>query len=132
MSVLMDFLLENPVDDVTEKVVVSTRLKKHPFTVRAMSGEEYSDYQKSAIKIYKGKKVDFDEKVFSERVVINHCVEPSFKDADIIKKAGCITAEQLLRKTLLAGEISGLSRRIMELSGFMQDMDELAEESKNS
>lgn len=132
MSALMDFLLETPVDNITAKVVVSARLQQHTFTVRPMDSDDYSSYQKSAIKISKGKKVDFDEKLFSERVVINHCIEPDFKNAEAIKKAGVVTPAQLLQKVLLAGEISGLARQIMELSGFYQDMDELVDEAKNS
>lgn len=132
MSALMDFLLENPIDDVTSKVMVSERLKAHPFTIKAMAGPEFDSYSKSATKIHKGKKVDFNSGRFNEMVVINHTVDPNFKDADFIKRAGCMTPEQLMYKTLLSGEIAELTQKIASLSGFDQEMDELVEEGKNS
>ena len=132
MSALLDFLVENPVDDVTEQVVVSQRLAKFPFTIKAMSGPDFSTYQKRATKYSKNKKVEFDTKMFNEQVVLNHTVEPNFRDAEAIKKAGCLTPEQFLYKSLLAGEIAELAQRISALSGFDEDIDAGVEEAKNS
>lgn len=131
MSDLLNFLIENPVDDVTDKVIVSKRLEKFPFVIRAMSGPEFSDYQRAATQVGKKKKVDFNSKLFNELVVLNHTVEPNFRDAETIKKAGCTTPEQFLYKSLLAGEIAELSNRISALSGFDADMEETIEEAKN-
>lgn len=132
MSALLDFLIQNPVDNITEQVVLSQRLKDKPFTIRAMTGAEFSEYQQAATIIRKGKKVEFDSRLFQERVVVNHTVEPNLKDAASIKAAGCLTPEQLLNKALLAGEIAELSQRISALSGFDQTMDEMVDEAKNS
>lgn len=132
MSALLDFLTENPIDNVTEKVTVSQRLKAYPFTIRAMTSPEFSDYQKAATSFGRHKKVDFNTAKFSELVVLNHTVEPNFRNAESIKKAGCLTPEQFLYKSLLAGEISELSQHISELSGFDNDMEDLVEEVKNS
>ena len=132
MSTLLEFLIENPVDNLTEKVVVSTRLAKYPFTIKAMTGPEFSSYQKLATRIGKHKKVDFDSKLFNEQVVLNHTVEPNFRDAESIKKAGCTSPEQFMYKCLLAGEISELSQQISVLSGFNRDIEETVEEAKNS
>ena len=132
MSALLDFLVENPVDDVTEQVVISQRLAKFPFTIKAMSGTEFSAYQKRATKYSKSKKVEFDSKLFNEQVVINHTVEPNFRDAEAIKKAGCLTPEQFLYRSLLAGEIAELAERISALSGFDADIEAVVDEAKNS
>ena len=59
-------------------------------------------------------------------------IEPNFKDADSIKKAGCQSPEQFLYKSLLAGEIAELAQQISALSGFDADMEEMVEEAKNS
>lgn len=132
MSGLMDFLLENPVDDVTAEVIISQRLMGKPFKISAMSSPEFTEYQKAATKIHKGKRVSFDSKLFNETLVINHTLNPNFKDAEFIKKAGCMTPAQLLNKVLLAGEIAELAAKISELSGFDEDMDDLVDEAKNS
>lgn len=132
MSALLDFLAENPVDGITSQVVVSQRLAKFPFTIKAMSGPEFSNYQKRATKYSKSKKVEFDSKLFNEQVVINHTVEPNFRDAEAIKKANCLTPEQFLYRSLLAGEIAELAERISALSGFDADIEAVVDEAKNS
>lgn len=132
MGTLLEFLVQNPVDDVTEKVVVSKRLERFPFTIKAMTGREFGEYQKLAAAIGKKKKVSFDTQKFNEQVVINHVVEPNFRDAESIKVAGCTTPEQFMYRSLLAGEISELATRISVLSGFDEDIEETIEEAKNS
>ena len=132
MSKLQQFLLENIVSDLTEQVVLSPRLKEMPFTISAMTGQNFNEYQQLATKIRKGKQVDFDAAIFREKVIVNHTLEPSFKDAAFIQKAGCATPEQLIYKVLTAGEIAELSNRISALSGFNVEMDELVDEAKNS
>ena len=132
MSNLMQFLIDNPVDNLTDEVVVSPRLEKFPFKIKGMTGPEFSEYQKLSTKIGRHKKVEFDSKIFNEMVVLNHTLEPNFRDAESIKKAGCQSPEQFLYKSLLAGEIAELAQKISALSGFDADMVEVIEEAKNS
>jgi hypothetical protein len=132
MSNLMQFLIDNPVDNLTAEVVVSPRLAKFPFKIKGMTGPEFSEYQKLSTKIGRHKKVEFDSKIFNELVVLNHTVEPNFRDAESIKKAGCQSPEQFLYKSLLAGEISELAQQISSLSGFDKEFEDDVEEAKNS
>ena len=132
MSNLMQFLIDNPVDNLTDEVVVSPRLAKFPFKIKGMTGPEFSEYQKLSTKIGRHKKVEFDSKIFNEMVVLNHTMEPNFRDAESIKKAGCQTPEQFLYKSLLAGEIAELSQQISSLSGFDKEFEDEVEEAKNS
>lgn len=132
MGALLEFLVDNPVDDVTEEVIVSKRLEKFPFKIKAMTGKEFSEYQKLATAIGKKKKISFDSQKFNEQVVLNHVIEPNFRDAESIKAAKCLSPEQFLYRSLLAGEISELSNKISMLSGFDSDIEETIEEAKNS
>ena len=132
MGSLVEFLIEHPIDNVTEEIVVSPRLSKHPFTIRGMSGIEFAEYQKLSTKINRHKKVDFDTKVFNELLVLNHTVVPNFRDAASVKAAGCSSPEQFLYKSLLAGEIAELAQKISSLSGFDREIAEDVEEAKNS
>lgn len=131
---LTQFLLDNPQVDITEDVYVAERFKNAglKFTISAMSGEQFSAYQKEATAIGRHKKVNFDSKRFNELVVINHTVNPNFKDADTIKKAGCQTPEQFLYLSLRAGEVVELANQISRLSGFDTDPEALVDEVKNS
>ena len=128
----MQFLIDNPVDNLTDEVIVSSRLAKFPFKIKGMTGPEFSEYQKLSTKISRHKKVEFDSKTFNELVVLNHTLNPNFRDAESIKKAGCATPEQFLYKSLLAGEINELAQQITALSGFDKDIEDTVEEAKNS
>jgi hypothetical protein len=139
VSSLQDFLNVNPVDNVTDDVVISDRFKDKDgnvmkFKIKAMTNDEFEEIRKAAASIStkKGKRsISFDTKRFNELVVINNTIDPNFKDAESIKKLGCITPEQYLNKVLLAGEIVELSQQIQTLSGFELEIDELVEEAKN-
>lgn len=132
MGKLLEFLVKNPVDNLTEEVVLSARLSAYPFTIKAMTGQDFNDYQKVATIIGKKHNTSFNATKFNELVVLNHTVEPNFKDAESIKLAGCNSPEQFLYKSLLAGEIAELSNKISVLSGFDTDLDEEIENAKNS
>ena len=131
---LTQFLLDNPQIDIREEIFVSPRFKDagFKFTISAMTGEQFSSYQKEATAVGRHKKVNFDNKRFNELVVINHTLNPNFKDADAIKKAGCMTPEQFLYRSLRAGEITELVNQISALSGFDPDPEALVDEVKNS
>lgn len=136
MSALQDFLNENTIENITEEVVISDRFKDKDgnilkFKIKAMTEDEYEEARRSATRIGKKGKVDFDEKKFNCSTIINNTLEPDFKDAQSIKKLGCITSEQYLSKVLLAGEISTLAEEIYKLSGFGVDVNELIDEVKN-
>lgn len=144
MTTLTEFLLQNPVNDVTDEVALSERIskvvddgkggtKKEPykFMIKAVTGDEFAEYQKLCLTYGKKGKVSFDNNRLNQLLVINHTVDPDFKNADNIKKAGCITPEQYMKKVLLAGEIVTLAQKISELSGFDKEIDELVEEAKN-
>jgi hypothetical protein len=64
-------------------------------------------------------------------LILNHTVDPNFRDAELIKSAGCTTPQQLLNKLLLAGEIQVLSEHIRNISGFEDSIDDLVDEVKN-
>lgn len=131
---LVDFLVENPVDNVTEEITnLSNRLSGFTFKVKAIGGEEFSEYQQRAFALGMGssKTKQFNQKLFNELVILNHVVEPDFKHAESIKKASCNTPEQFLYKSLLSGEITELQSRITKLSGFNQTVDDMVKEVKN-
>lgn len=136
MSNLQDFLNANPVDNLTEEVAVSPRFKDKDnnllkFKVKAMTNAEFDEIRKAATTVKKGRKIEFDAHKFNLQMVVNHTVEPNFKQVDSIKKLGCSTPEEYVQRVLLAGEVSTLATKIQELSGFDVSMEELVEEAKN-
>lgn len=131
MSTLLDFLTDNPVDDLTEKVIISERLKDFPFTIKAMSCADFEKYGRACRKIGKKGVVQVNEEKLHYLIAINHTVDPDFSNAKAIAKANCLTPEDFLRKSLLAGELQELVLAINKLSGFNQNIEEMIEEVKN-
>lgn len=135
LSDLQKFLIENPVSEVEETVIVSERLKDFPFKIKCITASQLDEYQKKCIKnINNAKKRQLDVKTFNELVIINHCIEPNFKDTNWLQEAGCPTSPSMLvNKVLCAGEIATLSEQIQKLSGFGEvEQEETVEEVKNS
>lgn len=140
MSKLKDFLIENA--DVAAKEVevpISPRFKDKEgnllkFKIRPMSGDEFGIYQKQCTNFsMNGKKreTNFDSGKFNTMCIVNHCIDPNFKEADFLKSLGVQTPEQAVGKVLLAGEIVELGSRITEVSGFDIDINDEIENAKN-
>lgn len=140
MSLLQDFLAENAnVDNITDEVIISPRFKDKEgkllkFKIRAMTGDEFSAFQKASSKIdMTGKKREtrFDSNKYYTMAIVNCCLDPDFKNAEFLKKIGAITPEQAISKTLLPGEVVELGTQINTLSGFDVDINEEIENAKN-
>lgn len=129
MNNLEDFLALPDVDSIEEEIFVNKRIGK--VTIKAMTSDDFSEYQrKSRGKINK-KGIDFDGAKFNLLIVAGQTVKPDFKNADLLKKANCTTATELIQKKLLPGEIAEIAQQIQRLSGFDSDMSEDVEEAKN-
>ena len=128
---VVDFLLQNPVDNLTKEVIVSERLKDYPFVIKAMTGPEHQRYQEVALMLGKKNKINFDNKKFNELVIQNQVITPSFKSEENLSKANCISPEEFIYKFLLSGEIVELVKQISEFSGFDMDEEELIDQVKN-
>ena len=132
MNALQQFLTKNAVDNLTKEVSLGRRLKDFKFKVKALTGNQYNDFQALCIENPNSpKKRRFNTKKFNELIVVNCVVEPSFKDAEWIKELGVPDATSAMYKTLLAGEISQLAEEALRLSGFDRDVEEEMEEVKN-
>ena len=121
MTDLQLFLTENPVDNITEKVILCKRLEKFPFTIKPLSGADFERYnrQASAPKQKGSKQKEVDSIYLNDLIVLNHCVEPNFKDAEWLQKLGTPTDTRAgLHRVLKQGEIIRLANYILRLSGF--------------
>lgn len=133
---LQEFLNTHPVDELTDEVAVSSRFTDNDgklllFKIKAMTGQEFEDIRRACSTVKKNRKVEFDSQRFNLKVIINHTLEPNFKDAASLKAVGVATPDDYVQKVLLAGEIATLAQKISTLSGFDTDMADLVEEAKN-
>lgn len=129
MSKLDDFLQLPDVDDIIEEIFINERLGS--FKIKAMTQDEFADYQKRCRSKITKKGVEFDNNKFNLLLVAGQVVEPDFSNAEFLKKAGCATAVEFLKKKLLSGEIAELSTQIQRVSGFDTNINDDVEEAKN-
>lgn len=129
---LMSFLAKNPVDQLEQIVTIPGRLAEFKFKIKPMNAKQFYAYQRVATSFEKGKNLDFNSGKFNELVVINHVIEPNFRDADNLSALGVRTPEEFINKYFLSGELIDLAEKISELSGFNKDDKQLEDEVKNS
>lgn len=140
MSKLKAFLTEHSdIGTIEQDVAISLRFKDEKgeilkFKIKPMSGDDFGRYQKACTTMSmtgKKRETQFDSGKFNIMSIVNHCVDPDFKDASWIKELGVISPEMAVQKVLLAGEIVELGNKITKLSGFDLDINEEIEEAKN-
>lgn len=129
MSDLEQFLALPDVENIIEEVFVSERLGK--FKVKAMTADEHREYQKQCQGRMKKGGIDFDTTKFNLLLVAGQTVSPNFANAEFLKKSGCTTAMEFIKKKLKAGEIAELATQICAISGFETDITEDIEQAKN-
>ena len=133
---LQEFLNQNLVEGMTKEIPVSNRLrdsngKLFTATIKTVTQKEVKELRRKHTKINKKGEPEVNSEGFAEELVIENTLNPNFKDAESIKKVGCVNAYQYLNKVLLSGEVSVLHKAILDFSGFRTDIDELVEEIKN-
>jgi hypothetical protein len=126
---LEEFLSLPDVDSIEEEVFVSKRLGT--FKVKAMTADEHGEYQRRAKGKFNKDGIEFDSAKFYIMIVAGQTIEPDFRNAELLKKAGCSTANEFIKKKLLPGEIAELATQIIKISGFDNDINEDINEAKN-
>lgn len=98
------------------------------FTVKAIDGDTLNKLQEQATH-YVGKgnnrKAQLDQNELGRSLIAESCVNPDFGNDKLLKKYGAAEKGECVQKALLAGEISKLSDKILEISGFTDDEDEV-------
>ena len=83
ISPLQAFLIENSEAPKEHEVVVSERLKDYPFTIRSLNFAEYDAIRKQSVD-HNRDDSPVDGTEVSRNLVISGCIEPDFKDADVL------------------------------------------------
>jgi len=136
MTTLQEFLNQNLVEGMTKEVPISDRLRDengslYKAKIKTMTLKEFNELKRDCTKTNKKGKPEVNSEKLNTAIVIENTVNPNFKDAESIKKTGCINPEQYLNKVLLSGEVTALSEEILDFSGFNTNMNELINEVKN-
>lgn len=133
MNALQLFLLEHPIDNLTEEIDIGGRLKGQKLTIRPLTSKEHTDFTTLATANSKKRGLDsFDTARFTTLTITAALIDPPVKSEEMIKAAGVKTPEQLINKIFLPGEKDAIMVAITRLSGFNGDTEEEMEEVKNS
>ena len=138
MSSLKAFFAQNVQQNDIIEFVVSDRFKDEngkpiPWKLRALSEAENAEIRRKATSKARvgGRYVyQFDPEEYVARIVAASVVFPDLKDAELQKSYGVMGEVELLRRMLLAGEYTKLTRKVQEINGF-EDIQELVDEVKN-
>ena len=95
------------------------------FTLRALTGDELSECQESAMRSNKGGDgEEMDSRIMQVMCVLHACKDPDLRSKELMEAYGALTPEMLLNgenPLLLPGEVSHLFAVTQELSGFGED-----------
>lgn len=130
---LEDFLIENPIQDLTNEIYPSNRFRKNglAFTIHVADSDRLSDLRRQCTRTNRRGAQTFDGMRFNELLALEFTTQPNFKSADAVKRAGVMTPEQYMKKVLLPGEITEIANQVTELSGFDLDDSDLVDQAKN-
>lgn len=129
MSSLDEFLNLNDVMEIKETIPVIVNGKKLEIVVRPISETEHNEFQRRANEVKRNKLI-FDSGKYKNLILESCIVEPNFKDAEFLKKAGCLSASEFINKKFPAGAVANIVERIQKLSGF-DSYDMEIENAKN-
>lgn len=117
MSKLDDFLGLTDVSEIRDTVVIPFAGKNLEFVIRPLSESEHGEFQKRCNIVSKNK-VTFDSMKYTELLLESCIVEPNFADEAFLKKVGCVSAMDFLKKKFPAGILMEIGVRVQKLSGF--------------
>jgi hypothetical protein len=130
MSELLQFLAENNITEITKEINVSKRMPEK-FKIKTMVQSKFNELQKKCTSKTTKEGTSFDGGKFNVLAILECCIYPNFNNADFVNSMKAVTPYEAVCKCLLPGEISELSAKIQELSGFNTDINEEIEEAKN-
>lgn len=114
--------------EVPEITVVLERLGKIPVTLKGLSSKEISKIRKECTYTRKVKgraEEKFEGSEFDAGLIVAATTNFKWDEPKLLEAHKASDGKQLVRKLLLAGEISLLTDKIMEVSGYEDELEEL-------
>lgn len=130
---LTDFIIKKANKEVgTTKVNIGGEFKDYDFTIRPVNLKTITT-AKNKTTVYNKKReiLATKDEEFLIKVIIDACVEPNFRDVNLIKSLNVPTPEEAVRVTFpKAGQMIKLANKIMDVSE-LDDVEDLEEQAKN-
>lgn len=120
--------------EVPTATVILDRLGQIPVTLKGLTEKEISKIRKECTytrKIKGNIEEKYDSNEFDAGLIVAATTNFDWNNKNLLDSVKASDGKQFIRKKLLAGEISSLTDKILELSGFNSELEE-AEDIKNS
>lgn len=114
-------------DTVPEKSVLLERLGV-PVRVRGLTGKQVFGIRERCTerKEKRGQTIErLDEELFNVSLIAAATVSPNWGDAKLLAKFSASSAEEVIKRILLAGELSALGDVVLDLSGFNTELEDV-------
>ncbi|MFX4261039.1 phage tail assembly chaperone [Pelotomaculum propionicicum] len=122
---ILQRLLET--DTVPERTVVVPRLNI-PVTLRGLTGKQVFSIRErcSERNERRGRVTErLDEEQFNVALIATATVKPDWGNQKLINKFNASGPEEVIKRILLAGELSALSNIVLDLSGFNISLEDV-------
>lgn len=99
-----------------------------PVTLKALTGKQVArtrERNTQSIKTKKGPVDKLDYENFNIGLIVQASVKPNWNDAKLLEKFRASSGTEVVKRLLLAGEISLLGEAVLDVSGFNIDLDDL-------
>ena len=117
MSKLDDFSGLTDVSEVRKVIPINVGGTVLEITIKPVSEEEHSEFQKRC-QVFNKNKMTFDTAKYNNLILESCIVEPNFSSEEFLRKAKCQTASEFINKKFPAGVVSDIAVEIQKLSGF--------------
>lgn len=122
---ILSRLLET--DEVPQKTVFMSRLKI-PVTLKGLTGKQVFSMRERCTGRSKDKGRDverLDEEAFNCGLISMATVKPNWGDSQLLTKFNASGPEEVIKRLLLAGELSSLGDEVLDLSGYNLELEEI-------
>ena len=130
MNAIEEFLELPDLTEMKETITINYNGKPLEFVVRPINDTEFKDYQKRSQK-RQGNRIVIDDTKIRACILENNIVEPDFNNAEFLRKAGCVTGIEFLERKFPSGVLQDIVAKVLEISGFDNDINVEIEEAKN-
>lgn len=99
-----------------------------PITLKGLSEREINRLKKECTYVRKerGKKIEkLDDEEFNAGLIEAATVKPNWNEPRLLDSIKASDGRQFIRKKFLAGETSAMADKVLELSGFDEDLEEI-------
>lgn len=120
------------VETVPARTVALPRLNI-PVTIKGLTGKQVYRLREQCTNISKDKKgnitKDMDTEAFNSGLIAAATVKPNWGDERLKAKHKASSAEEVIKRMLLAGEIDSLGDLVLEVSEFNKELEEVKNSS---